>query len=113
MKAGNADVAFTNASPARQKELNFSQPYLLIELGYLVASGSKILLSEDIDQKGFRVGVAAGSTSEARLLRDLRNAEVIRAMTNHHGAELLADGKIDALPVPKSLTANLVLGAGF
>ena len=39
VKTGNADVAFTNASPARQKEMNFGPPFLLIELGYLVPAG--------------------------------------------------------------------------
>ena len=59
-----ADVAFTNASPARQKLMNFGPPFLLIELGYLVPANSKISSSGDIDQKGIWVGVAAGSTSE-------------------------------------------------
>src|SRR5271165_6671492 len=40
-KTGQADVAFTNASPARQKEMDFGPPFLLIELGYLVPAGSK------------------------------------------------------------------------
>ena len=42
MRSGTADVAFTNASPARQKEMNFGPPYLIIELGYLVREGSDI-----------------------------------------------------------------------
>src|SRR5215468_10124887 len=42
MTAGNADVAFTNASPARQKLMDFGPPFLAIELGYLVPAGSPI-----------------------------------------------------------------------
>ena len=42
MKAGNADVAFTNASPARQKEMDFGPPFLVSELGYLLPDGSSI-----------------------------------------------------------------------
>lgn len=107
MKTGKADVAFTNASPARQKELDFSQPYLLIELGYLVPGDSRIMSSKDIDQKGLRVGVAAGSTSEATLSRELKIAEVVRAMTNQNGAELLASGNIDAYATNKATLFEL------
>ena len=102
MKTGKADVAFTNASPARQKLMNFGPPFLLIELGYLVPANSKISSSGDIDQKGIRVGVAAGSTSESTLSRELKNAEVVRATTNLNGAELLAAGKIDAYATNKA-----------
>jgi polar amino acid transport system substrate-binding protein len=107
MKTGKADVAFTNASPARQKLMNFGPPFLLIELGYLVPANSKISSSGDIDQKGIRVGVAAGSTSESTLSRELKNAEVVRATTNLNGAELLAAGKIDAYATNKATLFEL------
>jgi polar amino acid transport system substrate-binding protein len=42
--------------------MDFGPPFLLIELSYLVPVNSKIASSSDIDQKGVRVGVAAGST---------------------------------------------------
>jgi len=102
VKTGNADVAFTNASPARQKEMDFGPPYLLIELGYLVPAGSPLTTSADIDQKGRRIGVTANSTSDATLSRDLKNAEVVRATTVGMGAELLAAGKIDAFATNKA-----------
>jgi polar amino acid transport system substrate-binding protein len=107
MKAGNADVAFTNASPARQKEMDFGPPFLVIELGYLVPAGSSIASTTDIDQKGRRIGVAAGGTSHSTLSRDLRNAEVVPATTNLDGAELLAAGKIDAFATNKATLFEL------
>jgi len=107
MKAGNADVAFTNASPARQKDMDFGPPYLLIELGYLVPAASTMTSSADIDQKGRRIGVAAGSTSESTLSRDLKNAEVVRAATNQNGAELVAAGAIDAFATNKATLFEL------
>jgi polar amino acid transport system substrate-binding protein len=107
MTAGNADVAFTNASPARQKLMDFGPPFLLIELSYLVPAGSAIASSADIDQKGRRVGVAAGSTSERTLSRDLKNAEVVPAATNQQGAELVAAGKIDAFATNKATLFEL------
>jgi polar amino acid transport system substrate-binding protein len=75
MKAGaDVDIAFTNASAARQKDMDFGgRPYLLIELGFLVPADSPITSPDlaTIDQKGRRIGVAAGSTSESTLSRGL------------------------------------------
>lgn len=99
---GKADVAFTNASPARQKVMDFGPTHLLIELSYLVKADAKFANSADIDQKGVRVGVAAGSTSEGRLSHQLKNAEVVRAATNQEGADMLAAGKIDAYATNKA-----------
>lgn len=107
VKTGNADVAFTNASPARQKEMDFGPPFLLIELGYLVPAGSTIASSADVDRKGLRVGVTAGSTSEGTLSHDLKNAEVVRAKTNQAGAEMLAAGTIDAFATNKATLFEL------
>jgi len=102
VKTGQADVAFTNASPARQKEMDFAPPYLLIELGYLVRPGSPVKSSADVDQKGLKIGVTANSTSDATLSRTLKNAEVVRAPTVGAAAEMLAAGTIDAFATNKA-----------
>ncbi|HEX8168667.1 MAG TPA: transporter substrate-binding domain-containing protein [Beijerinckiaceae bacterium] len=107
VKTGKADVAFTNASPARRKEMNFGPPFLVIELGYLVPAGSAIAGSVDVDRKGVRVGVTAGSTSEGALSRDLKEAELVRAATNQGGAEMLAAGTIDAFATNKATLFGL------
>jgi len=108
MKSGDADVAFTNASPARQKEMDFGQPYLLIELGYLVPVASEITSPAGIDAKGHRIGVVVGSTSERTLSNTLKDAEVVRAATNQEGAELVAAGTIDAFATNKATLFELV-----
>jgi polar amino acid transport system substrate-binding protein len=102
VKTGKADVAFTNASPARQQDMDFGPPYLLIELGYLVPPGSALTSAADMDQKGRRIGVTAGSTSDATLSRALKNAAVVRATTVAIGAEMLAAGQIDAFATNKA-----------
>ena len=107
VKTGKADVAFTNASPARRKEMSFGPPYLVIELGYMVPAGSAIATSADVDRKGVRVGVTAGSTSEGTLSRGLRNAELVRAATNQIGAEMLAAGTVEAFATNKATLHEL------
>jgi len=102
LKTGAVDVAFTNASAARAKEMDFGPPYLQIELGYLVAQGSAITDLRDIDTAGRRIGVTTGSTSDATLSRDLRTAEVVRAPTFDDAIALLASHQIDAFATNKA-----------
>src|SRR6185436_687180 len=49
VKSGEVDVAFTNATAARTKEMDFGPPYLEIELGYLVARGSALTNAAEMD----------------------------------------------------------------
>lgn len=102
VKSGAADIAFTNASPARAKEMDFSPPYLDIELGYLVAPGAAIADIAGIDRPGVRVAVTAGSTSDSVLSRDLKAATVLRATTVGEGIRLLVSGAAEAYATNKS-----------
>jgi polar amino acid transport system substrate-binding protein len=102
LKTGAVDVAFTNASAARAKEMDFGPPYLQIELGYLVPPGSAITDLRDIDTAGKRIGVTTGSTSDATLSKDLKNAEVVRAPTFNDTIALLSSHKIDAFATNKA-----------
>lgn len=107
IKTGKHDVAFTNASAARRQIMDFGPTFLLIELGYLVPANSAIPSPADIDQKGRKVGVAAGSTSQSTLSRDLKNAELVPAATNLEGAQMVAAGKIDAFATNKATLFEL------
>ena len=102
VKTGATDIAFTNATAARAKEMDFSQPYLEIELGYLVPKDSKIADVPDIDTMGVRVGVTQGSSSDGVLSRDLKNAQVVRVTTLKQGIDMMAEGKIDAYATNKA-----------
>jgi len=100
--SGKVDVVFTNASAARAKEMDFTAPYMEIELGYLVPRGSPISSLAEVDRPGVRVGVTEKSSSDATLTRDLKQAVVVRAPTVKAGAGMLATGKIDAYATNKA-----------
>lgn len=102
VKAGSVDAIFTNASAARAREMDFGPPYLEIELGYLVPKAAPVAALADVDVAGRRVGVTAGSTSDATLSRDLKHAEVVRAATIGVALEMLSAGKIDAFATNKA-----------
>src|SRR4051812_27656335 len=63
VKAGTVDFTFTNATEVRARDVDFTQPLVRIELGYLVPAGSRFSSIVEIDRPGVRVGVAQGSSS--------------------------------------------------
>jgi polar amino acid transport system substrate-binding protein len=102
LKAGRVDVAFTNATPERAKDIDFSAPYLRIELGYLVPAGSGISSVDEVDRPAVRLGVLQGGTSDAVLSRTLKNARLVRARSVQDGVALLRAGELDAIATQKS-----------
>jgi len=102
IRTGRADVAFTNASAERAQDMDFTAPYLIIELGYLARAAGPVATLADVDRPGVRVGVTANSSSDAVLSHDLKNARVVRAETVAIGVQMLAAGTIDVYATNKA-----------
>jgi polar amino acid transport system substrate-binding protein len=107
LKAGKADVTFTNASPARAKDLDFSRALVSIEQGFLVPAGSKLANAGEVDRPGVRVGVTAGSTSEGLLKQQVKHVKLVGARNVQEAASLLSSGSIDAFATNKAILAEL------
>ena len=102
MKAGTIDVAFTNASAARARDMDFGPHYIDIELGYLVAPHSPIATIGDVDVESHRIGVTKNSSSE-HALPHLLHAATVTPMTNFaEGIAALRAGGIDAYATNKA-----------
>jgi polar amino acid transport system substrate-binding protein len=101
-KAGSVDMVFTNATPARRNDLDFSPTVLQVEQGYLVPAGSSTRALDQLDRAGARVGVSEGSTSEATLSREFRNATVVRTPSLKAAIDMLAAGKLEAFATNKA-----------
>ncbi|SHM20128.1 transporter substrate-binding domain-containing protein [Bradyrhizobium lablabi] len=103
IKNGTADVAFTNSSSAaRAKDMDFGPPFMDVELGYLVPKGSMLATVAEVDAAGLRVGVTAGSSSEATLTRDFKHAEVVRVTNFDAGIEMMTTGTLNAYATNKA-----------
>jgi polar amino acid transport system substrate-binding protein len=107
LRAGHVDVVFTNATPARAKEIDFTQPYLEVEAGYLVPQASSIQTVADIDKAGVRVGVMEGSTSSATLPGLLKSASVVRVPSIEKVTEMLSSRGLDAFATNKSILFDM------
>lgn len=103
LKAERVDFTFTNATAARAKELDFSEPILAIELGYLVRTGSPVASIADVDRPGVRVGVTQGGTSHRVLPARFKNATVVPASSLKMAIDLMKSGKIDTYATNKPI----------
>ena len=110
LKAGRVDVTVTNATPARAADVDFTAPLVAVELGYLVAAGSRVQSIDAVDVPGIRVGVSQGSTSQAALTRDLKHAVVVPTPTLKIAAEMLAKGELDAFATNKAILFEMADG---
>lgn len=107
IKAGSVDVLFTNSTPDRARDMHFSDPFLRIEQSCLVPAGSAIQRLAEVDSKGIRVGVSAGSTSEKTLPGRLKNAQVVVVPTLDRVVEMMKSGELEAFATNKAILYEL------
>ncbi|MSP41335.1 MAG: transporter substrate-binding domain-containing protein [Deltaproteobacteria bacterium] len=104
-KSDQWDVAFITVVPGRAKDMDLTAPYVEIERGYLVPSGSHISTVADVDRPGIRVAVPADGGSDILLSRVLKNAVVVRG--NVGGIEMLKSGRADVFASNKATLFEL------
>jgi len=78
MAAGRADICFLAIEPAREAEVAFTAPYVVIEGVFAVPQGSALTTVADVDRAGVRIGVKRGSAYDLFLSRTLQHASVVR-----------------------------------
>ena len=105
LKTNAWDIAFLGIDPARAAEVDFSPPYLEVDLKYLVAANSTIRNLTDADKVGVRIAVPRGDLVDILLKGRLKQAELVRADTVVGAFDLLKAGKAEvcALPLPNLL----------
>lgn len=107
MKTGQVDFTFTNATEVRARDVNFTQPLVSIELGYLVPAASTLDGAADIDREGMRVGVTEGSTSQKTLAQAYQHAKVVPVPTLKAAADMLTQNELDAYATNKGILYEL------
>ena len=110
LRNAQADMTITNASAARATLVDFTEPLVALELGYLVLPGSPVTAIDDVDRTGVRIGVSQGSSSQAALTQAYRAASVVPAPSLKAAAEMLGDGRIDAFATNKGVLFQMADG---
>lgn len=103
LKTGAVDFTFTNASEARARIVDFTDPLINLELGYLVPVGSALQSLTEIDQPGRRIGVTKGSSSQAKLTKAYKHAAVVPAPSMKVAADMLSNRQLDAFATNKAI----------
>ncbi|NGY63722.1 transporter substrate-binding domain-containing protein [Lentzea sp. NEAU-D13] len=103
MKDGRADICFLAIEPAREAEVAFTEPYVVIEGVFAVPVDSAITTVGDVDQPGVRIGVKQGSAYDLYLTRTLRHALVVRG---DEGLDVFLEQELDvAAGIREPMTA--------
>ena len=101
-KSGQWDVAFFLVTPARMKDVDFTAPFVEIELGYLVPKGSPFSSSADVDRPGIKIAAQEKSQVDVILSGLLKQAVVLRTPGVAASLELLKSGRADAFAANKA-----------
>jgi polar amino acid transport system substrate-binding protein len=117
VRDGHIDILCDSSSVTmpRREMVDFSLPTFIEGAGVISRTGKPVGSFEDLGSK--RVGVLAGSTSEAILRKSLDElklkAEVIPAADYRSGLDLLTDGKIDAYFGDRGIIAAMLREGGW
>jgi polar amino acid transport system substrate-binding protein len=107
IKEGKVDFTITNATEARKRDVDFSQTVVSLELSYIVLPGGKVGAIADVDAPGVVVGVTQGSSSQATLSREFKNATLRAAPSLADAATQLKNREIDAFATNKAVLFEL------
>ena len=101
-KSGEWDIATMGITPERRAIVDFTPPYMIVEFGFLVPSGSSISAVTDVDTPGVRIAVLEKSSPHTHLAGTLRNAILVRLPTLAEMMESLRAGRTDAVYAVKA-----------
>jgi ABC-type amino acid transport substrate-binding protein len=102
LKNHTADIGFLAYDETRAREVDYSAAFIVMHNSYLVAAGSKIQNSADVDRAGITVAAVKGQTQELFVSSRLKNATVKVLSTMPPQAEverLLTSGEINAFAI--------------
>ncbi len=107
VRGEQADIGFFAIDPLRGEGIAFTAPYVLIEGAYMVPETSSIRANEEVDRSGIRVTVGKGSAYDLFLTRELKQADIVRALTSPTVVDVFVEQKLEvAAGVKQQLEAD-------
>lgn len=102
-----ADFGFFAVDPVRGAGIGFTAPYVLIEGSYLVRQDSPLTDNAQVDQAGHTVVVGKGSAYDLYLSRELKHAQIERAVSSPAVVQTFVESTADvAAGVKQQLEAD-------
>jgi polar amino acid transport system substrate-binding protein len=104
------DISFMPADAEREKFVDQGPPYVVYESTYLVRAGSDIRTLADVDRDGIRVGAIEGTATSRTVAKALKRAALTTFPKPETAAELLGQGRLDALAMGTDALIDLAKG---
>ena len=101
------DIAFVARDPERAKDMEFTDPYVIIEGGYLVPANSPIQTIDDVDRPGVRIAVSRGSAYDLFLSRGvIKRATFVRGASPQASLDQFAAERLEVLAGVKAVLVD-------
>ncbi len=112
VQKGEADAGFLALDLSRASDVAFSRAWYLVQNNYLVAAGSPLTNTDNIDREGVRVGVEGGISADLFLTRTLHDARLVRtaALPSEQILQILTSREIDAWAANKQRLVEMTAG---
>ena len=91
------DICNIAHEPDRARQIDFSQPYVLIDANFLVNTESAFTSNEDIDQNDVKIIAFYRSAYDLWLRDNLQHASLVAADSIQHSHDMFLRGEADAL----------------
>ena len=91
------DICNIAHEPDRARQIDFSQPYVLIDANFLVRTDSAFTSNEDIDQKDVKIIAFYRSAYDLWLRDNLQHASLVAADSIQHSHDMFLRGEADVL----------------
>jgi polar amino acid transport system substrate-binding protein len=91
------DICNIAHEPDRARQIDFSQPYVLIDANFLVRTESAFTSNEDIDQKDVKIIAFYRSAYDLWLRDNLQHASLVAADSIQHSHDMFSRGEADVL----------------
>ncbi|WP_145011099.1 ABC transporter substrate-binding protein [Pseudomonas oryzihabitans] len=97
LEQGAWDLAFLAIEPVRAAQIDFSEPYVIIEGTYLLREEDPARQVAELDRAGRRIAVGQGAAYDLYLSRTLTQAELVRASTSSAAIGWFVEQGLDAV----------------
>lgn len=101
------NVVFLAREPLREKKIDFTPPYVLIEGNFVARDSSPIHALADIDREGNMIAVVKGSAYDLYLTRTLDKANIRRFASHQEAVEAFSDENLSAIAGIRGPMASL------
>jgi polar amino acid transport system substrate-binding protein len=100
------DIAYLAIDPRRANDIDFTAAHIELEGTYLVPAGSSLQRIEEVDRDGVRIAVTSQSAYDLFLTRELKHAQIVRAVNTPKSFDLMREEKLDAVAAVRTALAS-------